>query len=101
MGRVAEVDVAHIDLAYRPDRFLKISPSGQVPVLRIARERADDVIRFEGVVILEYLDKVDLTWGQDPLILRVLRHSTFARKPTGAQPWLAGRAMTPTGSERR
>ena len=43
---------ADIDLANKPDWFLKLSPLGKVPLLRVG----DDVI-FESAVILEYLEE--------------------------------------------
>ncbi len=42
-----------IDLANKPDWFLKLSPLGKVPVLQ-----ADDNVLFESQVIAEYLDEV-------------------------------------------
>ncbi len=42
----------YIDLADKPDWFLKISPFGKVPLLRVG----DEVI-FESAVILEYLEE--------------------------------------------
>ncbi len=42
----------YIDLAQKPDWFLKISPLGKVPVLRV-----DDEVLFESAVICEYLDE--------------------------------------------
>ena len=47
-------DIKYIDLANKPDWFLKISPLGKVPVLQVA----DDVL-FESAVINEYLDEVN------------------------------------------
>jgi glutathione S-transferase len=41
-----------IDLANKPDWFLKISPLGKTPVLLV-----DDTAIFESAVILEYLDE--------------------------------------------
>jgi len=45
-------EIEYIDLADKPDWFLKISPHGRVPVLRV-----DDTTLFESTVILEYLDE--------------------------------------------
>lgn len=45
--------IKYIDLANKPDWFLKISPFGKVPVLQVG----DDVL-FESAVINEYLDEV-------------------------------------------
>lgn len=46
-------DRTEIDLTNKPDWFLKISPLGKVPVLRVG----DDVL-FESNVIADYLDEV-------------------------------------------
>ena len=55
---LAEKDVAFervdIDLENKPDWFLKISPRGKVPVLRVG----DDVL-FESAAIVEYLDETE------------------------------------------
>lgn len=48
-----DFDITYIDLQDKPDWFLKISPLGKVPVLKVA----DEVI-FESNVIAEYLDEV-------------------------------------------
>lgn len=58
-----------IDLANKPDWFLKISPLGKVPVLRVATD-AGEVALFESNVICEYIE--DTLGGarlhpQDPL----------------------------------
>lgn len=47
-------DRQYIDLANKPDWFLKISPLGKVPVLVVD----DQHILFESAVICEYLDEV-------------------------------------------
>ncbi|MDH4275939.1 MAG: glutathione S-transferase family protein, partial [Gammaproteobacteria bacterium] len=56
--------ITYIDLANPPDWFLKISPFGKVPALRVG-----DKTLFESAVINEYLD--DITppsmHPQDPL----------------------------------
>jgi len=44
-----------IDLANKPDWFLKISPLGKVPVL-VVREGDDEVALFESNVICEYIE---------------------------------------------
>jgi len=49
-----DFDIKYIDLANKPDWFLKISPFGKVPVLRVG----EDVV-FESAVINEYLDEVN------------------------------------------
>jgi len=46
-------DVTYIDLKNKPDWFLKISPFGKVPVLKV-----DDTVLFESAVINEYLDEI-------------------------------------------
>jgi glutathione S-transferase len=47
-------DIEYIDLANKPDWFLKLSPMGKVPVLQVA-----DTVLFESLVIMEYLDEVN------------------------------------------
>jgi glutathione S-transferase len=42
----------NVDLANKPDWFLKISPLGKVPLLTV-----DDAVIFESAVILEYLEE--------------------------------------------
>ncbi|ATH07062.1 hypothetical protein BIY24_03655 [Halobacteriovorax marinus] len=62
--------VTHIDLKDKPEWFLKISPLGKVPCLRV-----DDEIIFESAVINEFLDEI--TGGEflpdDPLEKAKLR----------------------------
>jgi glutathione S-transferase len=60
-----------IDLANKPDWFLKISPLGKVPVLVMRSEVDDEVALFESNVICEYIE--DTQGGarlhpQDPLL---------------------------------
>jgi glutathione S-transferase len=60
-----------IDLANKPDWFLKISPLGKVPVLLVRSEVGDEVALFESNVICEYIE--DTQGGaklhpQDPLL---------------------------------
>ena len=45
-------DTTYIDLGDKPEWFLRISPLGKVPVLRVA-----DVVLFESAIINEYLDE--------------------------------------------
>jgi glutathione S-transferase len=45
-----------IDLANKPDWFLKISPLGKVPVLTVATDRGE-VALFESNVICEYIEE--------------------------------------------
>jgi glutathione S-transferase len=47
---------AYIDLAAKPDWFLRISPLGKVPLLAVPRGRADAIL-FESAVICEYLEE--------------------------------------------
>ncbi len=46
----------YIDLAAKPDWFLRISPLGKVPLLAVPRGRSDAIL-FESAVICEYLDE--------------------------------------------
>jgi glutathione S-transferase len=46
-------DVTYIDLKNKPDWFLRISPLGKVPALKVG-----ETVLFESAVILEYLDEV-------------------------------------------
>lgn len=48
-----EFKITYIDLANPPDWFLKISPFGKVPLLRVG-----DAVIFESAVINEYIDEV-------------------------------------------
>jgi glutathione S-transferase len=48
-----DFEVTYIDLADPPDWFLKLSPLGKVPVLKV-----DDEVLFESAVINEYLDEI-------------------------------------------
>src|SRR5918992_3647184 len=45
-----------IDLANKPDWFLKLSPLGKVPVLVVEQDGREQVL-FESAVIAEYLDE--------------------------------------------
>ncbi len=49
-----DFDVTYIDLANKPDWFLKLSPLGKVPVLQVGEEAL-----FESAVINEYLDETN------------------------------------------
>lgn len=57
-------DREYIDLANKPDWFLKISPLGKVPLLLV-----DGEVLFESAVICEYLDEItpDSLHPLDPL----------------------------------
>lgn len=46
--------ITYIDLADPPDWFLKVSPTGKVPLLRVG-----DAVLFESAVINEYLDETN------------------------------------------
>jgi glutathione S-transferase len=46
----------YIDLADKPDWFLRISPLGKVPLLAVPRDHADAIL-FESTVICEYLEE--------------------------------------------
>lgn len=48
-----EFDITYIDLENKPEWFLKISPFGKVPVLKVG-----DHVLFESAVINEYLDEI-------------------------------------------
>lgn len=52
-----EFERINIDLADKPDWFLKISPLGKVPLLRIEEEDGSEAILFESSVICEYLEE--------------------------------------------
>ena len=47
-----------IDLANKPDWFLKLSPLGKVPVLVVTGDDGREEVLFESAVIAEYLDEV-------------------------------------------
>ncbi|EJT03092.1 glutathione S-transferase family protein [Rhizobium sp. CCGE 510] len=47
----------NIDLTDKPDWFLKISPLGKVPLLRIEEEDGSEAVLFESSVICEYLEE--------------------------------------------
>ena len=47
-----------IDLASKPDWFLKLSPTGKVPVLEVTESDGTTHILFESAVIAEYLDEI-------------------------------------------
>ncbi|MFS8143940.1 glutathione S-transferase family protein [Rhizobium sp. BR 249] len=47
----------NIDLADKPDWFLKISPLGKVPLLRIEEDDGREEVLFESSVICEYLEE--------------------------------------------
>ena len=47
-----------IDLANKPDWFLKLSPTGKVPVLEVIDGDGSTHILFESAVIAEYFDEI-------------------------------------------
>ena len=47
-------EVKYIDLENKPDWFLRLSPTGKVPVLKVG-----DTVLFESAVINEYLNDVN------------------------------------------
>jgi glutathione S-transferase len=49
-----DFDVTYIDLKNKPDWFLRLSPLGKVPVLKVG-----DAVLFESLVICEYLDETN------------------------------------------
>lgn len=56
-----DFDIKFIDLQNKPDWFLKISPLGKVPVLRVG-----DEVLFESAIINEYIDDVTSPHLQSP-----------------------------------
>ncbi|WP_411822836.1 glutathione S-transferase family protein [Leptospira sp. 'Mane'] len=54
LEKKADYEIKYIDLANKPDWFLKISPMGKVPVLQVGEH-----VLFESAVINEYLDEVN------------------------------------------
>lgn len=61
----APFDITYIDLEKPPEWFLKISPLGKVPVLKVN----DSTVLFESAVINEYLDETvgEPMLSRDPL----------------------------------
>ena len=53
LEKKVDFEITYIDLAEKPDWFLKISPFGKVPVLQEA-----DTVLFESAVINEYLNDI-------------------------------------------
>ncbi|MBI1363113.1 MAG: glutathione S-transferase family protein [Proteobacteria bacterium] len=53
LEKKVDFDIDYIDLANKPDWFLKLSPTGKVPVLQVGND-----VLFESAVINEYLDEV-------------------------------------------
>ena len=48
----------NVDLANKPDWFLRLSPLGKTPVLLVATEGGHDEVLFESAIIADYLDEV-------------------------------------------
>ncbi|GBF41472.1 glutathione transferase [Leptospira ellinghausenii] len=65
LEKKVDYEIKYIDLANKPDWFLKISPFGRVPVLVVGEE-----VLFESAVINEYLDETNLPslHPKDPLV---------------------------------
>ncbi|MCW7466334.1 glutathione S-transferase family protein [Leptospira levettii] len=65
LEKKVDYEIKYIDLANKPDWFLKISPFGRVPVLVVGEE-----VLFESAVINEYLDETNLPTlhPKDPLV---------------------------------
>ncbi len=61
----AAFEISYIDLAAKPDWFLKLSPLGKVPILQLGQ-----TVLFESSVICEYIDEThgELMLPTDPLI---------------------------------
>jgi len=50
-------DVVYIDLLNKPNWFLKLSPLGKVPVLKVERDGHEPAVVFESSVIVEYIEE--------------------------------------------
>ncbi|MGV8838938.1 MAG: glutathione S-transferase family protein [Bauldia sp.] len=53
----ASFERVYIDLAAKPDWFLRISPLGRVPLLQVRRAGEPDAVLFESSVISEFIDE--------------------------------------------
>ena len=53
LEKAVPFEITYIDQTNKPDWFLKISPLGKVPLLKV-----DDTVLFESAAIAEYLDEV-------------------------------------------
>ncbi|MCW5695555.1 MAG: glutathione S-transferase family protein [Bauldia sp.] len=49
----------YVDLADKPDWFVRLSPLGKVPLLRIERPPGAEVVLFESAVISEFLEETE------------------------------------------
>ena len=47
----------HIDLSNKPDWFMRLSPLGKVPVLKIAGDDGGETVLFESSAIAEYIEE--------------------------------------------
>jgi glutathione S-transferase len=68
----------YIDLSNKPDWFLKLSPTGKVPLLQV-----DDTVLFESVVIAEYLDETSAGRLHPEDALQRARHRAWIEYATG------------------
>ena len=61
----AKFEISYVDLANKPEWFLKVSPLGKVPVLQV-----DQTVLFESSVICEYIDEThgEVMHPADPLV---------------------------------
>lgn len=62
-------DRLSVDLAKRPEWFVRLSPLGRVPLLRVRAPGGTETVLFESAVILEYLEETQPhpLHPQDPL----------------------------------
>ena len=49
----------YIDLNAKPDWFLKISPLGKVPLLKVEQDDGSEAVLFESSVIAEYIEETE------------------------------------------
>jgi len=49
----------YIDLNAKPDWFLKISPLGKVPLLKVEQDDGSEAVLFESTVIAEYIEETE------------------------------------------
>ena len=72
MEKGVDFDIEYIDLANKPDWFLKLSPTGKVPVLQVGSE-----VLFESAVINEYLDESYAPMMHAPTPLARAKHRAW------------------------
>jgi glutathione S-transferase len=53
----AQFERVTVDLAYKPDWFLALSPLGKVPLLRVREGSGAEAVLFESSVICEYIEE--------------------------------------------